>query len=541
VSAAFGLDVGGYVKWWSAGAAGLLGRSAGQVLGSHLGGLLGEKECRPPLAAACAGETWSGVLRADCPGFRPLDAWFTFEPMTGLEGQSLILVTAAAAPEAGDELPGREARVTSLREASTGIGSTLDLRRTACEVTEAAVPRFCELAGVYVLERLLADEDLPERGTDEGIVVRRVALSTADADPAAWAAAFPVDEVIANPPGTPYAECVATGAPVAFTGLDPVTADRIRRRISGQRALARVFDYASFLVVPLKARGVVVGFCAFGRAPGGHPFTPPDAAAAEDLAARAGVCIDNARMYRRERRTALTLQASMLPSRLTLPVGVQVASRYLPADPASLVGGDWYDAIPLPRGRVALVVGDAMGHGTSAAAVMGQLRTAARALSGLGLSPAGILRRLDRMTQDLQVSQFATCVYAIGDPAARTCDLARAGHVPPILVHPDGTTTVLSPPPGLPLGVASPAFGGMRVEVPADGMLALYTDGLVENRRRDVTTGIEALRAALTEAVTTRPALSLEAASDMIIAALHEQHDGDDITLLLARIGSAQR
>jgi serine phosphatase RsbU (regulator of sigma subunit) len=216
-----------------------------------------------------------------------------------------------------------------------------------------------------------------------------------------------------------------------------------------------------------------------------------------------------------------------------VPDGLEVAHRYLPVG-ASVVGGDWHDIIPLSGGRAVLVVGDAMGHGPEAAAVMVQLRTAARTLADLELPPEQVLPRLDKMAAEMAPASFATCIYAVIDPADGSCVVARAGHLPAILVRPDGTTQVLDLPPGLPLGLGAESFQALRFGVPAGATLALYTDGLVESRSRPIDTGMAALREALA-ADLADPSASLDSVCARVTAALQE-HGEDDITLVLARI-----
>ena len=242
----------------------------------------------------------------------------------------------------------------------------------------------------------------------------------------------------------------AHGGPALFDRLDEVLAGRIARRPGG-RELAS--SYASFLSVPLVARGVALGCATFGRAPQSPDFGPADVAAAGELASRAAVCIDNARLYHRERRTAFALQRGLLPGEPRVPAALEVAHRYLPVG-ASMVGGDWHDIVPLPGGRAALVVGDAMGHGPEAAAVMVQLRTATHLLAELDLPPGEVLARLDALTAGMPASPYATCMCAVINTSASSCVIAGAGHPPPVLALPGGATRVLSVRPASPSGSA---------------------------------------------------------------------------------------
>lgn len=530
------LRLDGHVTGWSSGAARLFGISSAQALGQDIRDLLGERHrdtAEEALAEAADGRACYGVLPTECAGGHLHAVEFRSEPMAGADTRPSVMVAAAAAPapDAGTvvvEAAASREGLALLNEASTRIGSTLDLGRTANEVVDVAVPRFADAAGVFVMERLIADDEFPDREADGSVVVRRLAVGSAGTDPAEWAAAFPADDVTVYPADTPYARCVATGTPISFTTAGTSGAARTGPdRKPG--TIEHLLDGGPRLVVPLKARGKLLGFAVFAWKLSGYPSSPPRVALAGELAARAAICIDNARLYHRERRIALALRRSLLPKSLTVPPGVEIARRYLPAGDTTQVGGDWYDVVALPGGRVALVVGDATGHGTEAAAGMIQLRTAVRTLAGLGLSPTEVLARLDEMAQSLPAAQFATCVYATCDPATGVCAIARAGHIPPILAHADGTTDVL----GLPLGIGDVPFETTEVKIRPGSTLVLCTDGLVESREHDIDSGIAILRAALSG-----PHPSLEATCDAVVAALRGRYDEDDITVLLARVNA---
>ena len=212
--------------------------------------------------------------------------------------------------------------------------------------------------------------------------------------------------------------------------------------------------------------------------------------------------------------------------------GLEVAG-HCRAAPGQAVGGDWYDILALPGGRTGLIVGDAMGHDQSAAAAMLQLRAAAHALAGLDLPPAELLRRLDRTTAALGIVTLATCVCAVIDPARGSCVVAGAGHLPPVLVGPGGTTSLPELPSGLPIGLGTAIYGQISLPAPPGAVLALYTDGLVDTRTRSSTDGIGALRAALAapDALPT----PFGRCCDRLVGALAARPE-DDITLVLARV-----
>ncbi|BAU85812.1 serine phosphatase rsbU [Streptomyces laurentii] len=307
----------------------------------------------------------------------------------------------------------------------------------------------------------------------------------------------------------------------------------------------------STLVVPMVAHDTVVGLAQFSRAMGSEPFGTRDRALAVELAARAAVCIDNARLYRREHERALILQRSLLPPGDPEAAGLDIACRYLPGTVGSEVGGDWFDVIELPGHRTALVIGDVMGRGLRAAVAMGELRTAVRTLAQLDLEPAEVLSHLDETARglgapagaqqsarahkargpELAEVYLATCVYAVYDPVTRRCTFANAGHLPPVLVEPGAPARLLDVPPGMPLGVGGEPFEEVTVELPEGALLALYTDGLVESRDHPLDEGLNAFRSALTG-----PDRPLEDVCDHVLTTLDTGHGEDDIALLMARI-----
>ncbi len=529
-----GVAATGHVLRWSPAAAELFGRTGAEVCGRDLCDAVFDGEHREVVTAAVtaaeSGTSSMTRLTVRLADGRAIPVEFRWEPMTDIAGQVTVGVSA---------LPWRDEGQAVLDPAAAGavvlgIGATLDLRQTARELGDALISRLCYGVGVYVLERLLVDDQLPSYEENESrVVVRRMALSVSDGK-GEWKTAFPADEVIAYPAGTSVARCMNTGRPIVFTALDTQTMGRFKDRLSVRPSINEALSYHTFLTVPLIARGTVMGFAVLARRPNEPPFTRAEGQLALRLAEHAAVCMDNGRRYDRERRTSRTLQRSLLPVALKPPPGMRIAHRYLPAGQTSRIGGDWYDAIPLPDGRVALVVGDAMGHGTTAALVMGQLRTAVRILARLGLPPADLLFRLDEIAQELTTAQFATCIFALCDPANGRLTIARAGHVPPILAAADGTSELLDLPPGLPLGVGAASYEALEVRMPDRGTLILCTDGLVESRTRDMDSGLAEIRTLLPG---TLP--DLEPACDAIVRRLHNAASTDDATLLLARLDPA--
>ena len=431
--AAFTLDSEGLVASWSVTAERLFGHPAGAAVGTEVCDVVmaGQGQCqllRGALAEVAAGRVWTGMLAMPGLGGHVAIRW---EPLTGSAAGSLVIAQRASA-QPGPRL---------LSDAVARIGSTLDLAQTAREVVDAAVPGFADLAAIYVPERLLAADDIASYRSRPVTMVRRLAARYGDLPGDVADGLLPPGEVLVLGEDSACFRAMAASCPVLCDYLDGAIAEQIGRYPGGPEIVA---SYTSFLAVPLAARGAVVGCAVFGRIDASSVFGPDDLGPAAELAAQAALCIDNARLYDRERRTARALQRSLLPGSPHVPAGLEVAHRYLPVG-ASMVGGDWHDIVPLPGGRAALIVGDAMGHGPEAAAVMVQLRTAAHTLADLELPPEQILQRLDRMAAGLAAAPFATCVYTVIDPLASSCVIAQAGHLPPVLALADGTTRARRP------------------------------------------------------------------------------------------------
>ena len=398
------------------------------------------------------------------------------------------------------------------------LHSSLDLAGIAGLVLDVTIPDFADAGSVFVLE----PGELPPAGVE--IMARRLGTRLVYASQPVLQETFPAGEMTAFAVGSPYSRCVRDRAPVIFTRPDIQTLERARP--GGREILSR---YASFLAVPAIAGAEVTGFLAFARTAASAAFNDADVAAAVRLAADAGTGIANALTLMRNRLIADTLQRSLLAAEPRAPRGLDVAARCLPAS-GQIVGGDWYDLISLPAGLSGLIVGDVMGHGPEAAAVMAQLRAAAHALAQLDLEPAELLGHLDQVTATLRRPMLATCVYAIINPASKSCTLSAAGHLPPVLAMPDGTTRVPDLPGGQSLGLGSAVYGQARIKFPPGAVIALYTDGLVETRTRSFDQGIVALRSILACGPP-----RLDAACDQLISALAERSE-DDVTVVLARI-----
>ncbi|MGN6242745.1 MAG: SpoIIE family protein phosphatase [Motilibacteraceae bacterium] len=442
-------------------------------------------------------------------------------------GVAAFATDVTARHEALQAVSSAQFRLALLDEASARVGTSLDLRRTAEELCDIAVPRFADHAAVDLLDSLLAGEEGPLGAP--GTRMTRMAFRSHDEH---LADRFPVVTASLDyPADAPAARAIATGRPQL---VDPVDDEFVRRTARNDDEVHAVLavGVGSAVVVPLVARGAVLGVASFVRNRESRTFDAQDLALAAELGHRAGLAMDNARLYTRERATALALQRHLLPPDEQRVQEVEVASRYLPGVSTTEVGGDWFDVIPLAGGRVALVVGDVMGRGVRAAAAMGQLRTAVRTLAVLDLMPEDVVAHLDDLAQSLAQVQLATCIYAVYDPVTRELRWASAGHLPPVLVPPDGPATLLPIPSGAPLGVGGVAFESACVQVPDGTRVVLYTDGLVESRGLDLDHGLDALR----EALDTAPD-DLDALCDDVLTRLGRDaaHD-DDVALLAARL-----
>ncbi|MFF7632613.1 SpoIIE family protein phosphatase [Kitasatospora sp. NPDC008050] len=495
-----------------------------------------------------AGERrWAiSLYRLTGPGERPM----------GVAGQVNDITSRHVAER---EAAGVRRNLALVNEASAHIGSTLDLETTAKELLDVVVPQFCDLATVDLYSSLLSGESGPSltgaggHPYDGSGELRRVAVSSVvgagavgfgsllggdqggypDQAYGARLAAAEAGGTLCYPPRSPHARALRTGrSAIPDPGPDPLL--------------------RSTLVVPLVARDVVLGLIQLSRAIGSEPFDARDVAIAEEIAARAAVCVDNARLYRREHERALILQRSLLPPGNPEASGLEIACRYRPSNNNTEVGGDWFDVIPLPGNRTALVIGDVMGRGLRAAVAMGQLRTAVRTLAMLDLEPAEVLGSLDEIARglgdpgpgsmpgygsqrtgdnDAPEVYLATCVYAVYDAVTRRCVFANAGHLPPALLSPGEPARMLDVPPGLPLGVGGEPFEEVTLTIPDGALLGLYTDGLVESRKHQLDEGLQAFRIALENG-----APVLETLCDEVLNELDPHHGEDDIALLLARV-----
>lgn len=433
-----------------------------------------------------------------------------------------------------------------VNEAGASIGSTLDVQRTAQELADFAVPRFADFVFVDLLETPLGGHrpGLPLLGAEVRGArppMRRMGMSSVrEGCPEA---VVRVGESVDFVPPPHDVHFLLDGDPVLLPMLDP---DSHVWAVEQPARAARIREFGlhSLISVPMRARDTVLGLTTFMRSQNPVPFDEDDVAPARELVARAAVCVDNARRYTREHTAALVLQESLLPHTLRGGTALDVASSYLPADAKDGVGGDWFDVIPLSGARVGLVIGDVVGHGISAAATMGRLRTAVQTLADMDLAPDELLARLDDLVMRLSEEEpaggradrggttvlGATCLYAVYDPASRCCTMARAGHPPPVIVTPQGAVSFPDLPLGPPLGLGGLPFESLDVDLPEGSLLGLYTDGLIEGPEKDVEQGKIRLGRAIS-----RDGLPLDELCEAVVKELLPIPQPDDIALLLAR------
>ncbi|CAL9646559.1 hypothetical protein SUDANB96_06528 [Streptomyces sp. enrichment culture] len=438
-----------------------------------------------------------------------------------------LLVDVTDREQALVEAAAGRQRLAMLDRAAARIGTTLDMNVTARELVEAVVPDFADASVVEVVEWM----DEPEVfHPGQPLLTRRIASGTSLPPPA--------DELVGGlqnvtyPPGSAIHEMMTTGRPVRVAIDD----EFMTRTVIHQDRARLLIDsgLTCLLIAPLIARGTVQGVTMFGRSGARPAFTDQDLTLAGELASRAALCLDNARLYSRVQDIALTLQRALLPTALASSPSLRIAHRYVPGSHHTEVGGDWYDVIDLPGQRVALVVGDVMGHGVPAAAAMGRLRITAKALARQNLEPDHLLHELDACAEEAGIA-YATCLYIRYDPTTRRARIANAGHLPPLRRGPDGTVEAIDDVLGVPLGVGGVPFRTTEIALHEGDTLVLYTDGLVEARGQDIGRGIEALRAQLE----LRPSATLEEEADSILAQLRPAAATDDAVIVLAEVGPA--
>jgi PAS domain S-box-containing protein len=475
--------------------------------------VLDQQSVGPTCADPDSDHAWSvSYFRLEDPGGRVL-------------GVAFVLVDVTDRHRAAAEATRARRRLALIADGSARIGTTLEVEQTARELADVTVPELADMAAVDILDSVL-DGPHPTSGGAGQELFRALAVKTAypteaigAADPPGSLASYGADRLVT--------QCVRTGRPILIPRVDEQDLARIARDLDAAALLERA-DAHTYIVIPLIARGEVLGTLSLTRARNPLAFDKDDLTLAGELADRAAVCIDNARLYQSVNSTAATLQRSLLPQHPPQPEGMEIATRYQPAGITSEVGGDWFDVIPLSSDCTALVVGDVMGSGIQAAATMGRLRTATSTLADLDLPPAQVLRHLDKITGGLE--QYATCAYAVYDPHRAECHIAMAGHLPPVLIRRGKSPELLDLPTGAPLGVGGVPFDVTTLDFDPGDQLVLYTDGLVETRHDAIDDRLDYLLQLLEG-----PERSLEDTCDRLLAALRDPEGHDDVAVLIAR------
>jgi PAS domain S-box-containing protein len=421
----------------------------------------------------------------------------------------------------------REARrrTSFLAMASARLSESLDYRRTLDAVAALAVPAVGDWCSVHLLD---------ESGAPQLVTVHH-------RDPALQDLLVELFERYPPDPGrgSGIGQAIGERRTVHHRSFPEAVLQAIARDPWHLDALRRL-GLGSALVVPLQVVGRVIGVLTITSQELDR-YSEADLLLVDDLAQRMATAVDNAVRYREQRDNALTLQRSLLPSALPDLPGLRVAHRYLPGTAGAEVGGDWYDLIALKGGRVGLVIGDVMGRGIAAAAVMGQLRATVRACALVEDRPSGVLALVDAAMSSLGQTSLTTCLYGVFDPRTRLLRLASAGHLPPLVVHRDGGGEYVELDPGPPLGVGSDVPPEVEVELPDEAILVLFTDGLVEGREQPVESGMHVLRGAVSGEQ--RPdAQDVESLCDHLLRATGRdgRHD-DDSALLAVWTGAADR
>jgi serine phosphatase RsbU (regulator of sigma subunit)/anti-sigma regulatory factor (Ser/Thr protein kinase) len=532
-----GVDKAGVILQHDRAAGEILAQAPDPLLGVELGSLITGSSYGSGLPglidAACSDREGTAVLSVKTANGHDADAVVTVQPVRSADPRLVALVILRIAPPSEERfLDPAVMRRALLDGTISKTGGALDLDQVAPALVNIIVPHFCNSAGLLVLESLVGADELPA-GAHEGLhVVRRLAVAHDD-DNAGWDATFPIGEILQYPPESPYTNCLNTGKPVLQDLANDMAVGLARSM--RRTPMSKLLSGTSMLLLPLIARETTLGFFVCIRTVGFRRFDPYDTEIGMEFATRAAIFIDNARRYSRERATALTLQRSLLPTGLSAPSSVEVRHRYLPGSKMIEVGGDWYESIALPGGRVALVVGDVAGHGVRAAVTMGRLRTAIRTLARLELPPAETLQQLDELMHELGVREphFATCLYAVFDAVSGTCEIASAGHLPPLLVGPDTSREFLDVAPAPPLGIGSGPIQTKTFKIKDGSLLVLYTDGLVETRGADIDDGLARLRETFGPGAAERP---LEELCKATLAGVYTDDQRDDIAVLMARL-----
>ncbi len=531
-----GVDRSGRIVQHDRTASKILARTSSDLLGVHLNDITSQARDQVGilLDAVKSEREANTVLTVALANGSTAEAVASAKPMqTDDSNVAAFVILQIPVPSAERFVDPALMRDMLLRDTFTGIDDTLDFSDLAEKLMARLVPAFCTAGEVLVLESLVGDNEMPAHEPDGSNPLRRLAVVHDQKDPA-WQAAFPTGEILRYPDGSLYVRCIESGTAVLEHSISPESARKLAKAWR-RKPVANLLSDVSMLLLPIVTKEATLGFFCCIRQEGTRRFDAYDQEMGMEFASSAAVFFDNARRYNREHATALTLQRSMLPTGLSAPSSVEVKHRYLPGSKLVEVGGDWYESIKLPGARVALVVGDVAGHGVRAAVTMGRLRTAIQTLAMLELPPAESLQQLDELMHTLgeREPHFATCAYAVYDAVTGECELAVAGHLPPLMVYPDGRSELLTVTPSPPLGVGDGLIETQRFMVEDGSLFVLYTDGLVESRDRDISDGLDRLKGAFGPDAYKAPLEDLCKAS---LDGVYSDAQRDDIAVLIARL-----
>ena len=481
------------VVLWNAGAERLFGWSAADAIGrpiSELGlGTDGAPDVLAMTQRAFAGSGWEGTIpvmvRSGATVLARIRSSPLLRPDRSVGG---IIIQAHDTLYTPDSQLRMAARIAVLSSAGSRLGASLDVEATLDAIAELLVPG-------------LADHCIVDLYDEANVLRRQQVVNVPGFDDAdAW---IEIGGEVSYPSSHPCAQALTSNQPVLIDS-ESVDIDVF----AGTPKIAKIYrrlGIRSIIAVPLaghvnpekphetRMHGVISLLTSVSK----REYDADDIDLAETLARRAGLALDNARLFTRQRNLALTLQQQLLPGDLPEVDGLQLAVRYRPAM-GSDVGGDFYDVLELPGGRVGLIVGDVQGRGPHAAAIMGQLRAVIRAYGVLDFEPTRLLSHLDKLVPELDDGSLVTCVYGIFDPFTRECLLATAGHLQPLQLGPNGCTE-LALPENTPLGVGGRSFTSVRFRLEPGYSLVLYTDGVIERRNQDLDAAVTRVRQALVD------------------------------------------
>lgn len=412
-----------------------------------------------------------------------------------------------------------ELRLGILAEASSAMGGILEPDVAMARLANLVVSRLAEWCAIDLLD-------------DDGDV-RRVTVAHRDPAKAELARALNQDVWVRPTPDAPVAVVRRAGGPVL---LGETMSASFAAGQPGDGSGHGGLGMRSGLVVPLTGRDAVLGALTMAWEESHRRFDEADLPMAADLGRRAGLAVENARLYQQQHSVAVTLQHALLPTGLPTLPGLTAAVRYVAATTGADVGGDWYDVMKLADGRIGLAVGDAIGHSAEAAAMMGTIRNVLRAYAWSGADPAEVLSNLDEFLGESDSAHLATLVYAQYDPASRAFRWANAGHPPPLLVGPGSATRFLEGGHRTMIGVGIDSDGGAEeITAPDGATLVLYTDGLIEERSASISDGLDRLLKVAAAHYDEDPETLLD---EMLSSLLVRDRLDDDVAVLAVRISA---